>query len=108
MAGRPAGPASRPPEPGAAAPNAVARVSRWADDHLRLVQSMPSTVHPLRLFLLLQSRPFQKQHLVKSRRQWDACGSVQAPTGVPGRDGGTSAVTLPLRGGLEPGSQLQN
>lgn len=38
MAGRPGGSASPSPERDRAAPNVVARVSQWADDHLRLVQ----------------------------------------------------------------------
>ena len=38
MAGRPQAPASQPPDPDGAAPNVVARVSKWADDHLRLVR----------------------------------------------------------------------
>lgn len=38
MAGRPKAPASQPPDPDGAAPNVVARVSKWADDHLRLVR----------------------------------------------------------------------
>ncbi|XP_040336493.1 protein C3orf33 homolog isoform X1 [Herpailurus yagouaroundi] len=39
MAGRPKAPASQPPDPDGAAPNVVARVSKWADDHLRLVRN---------------------------------------------------------------------
>lgn len=42
MAGRPAAPASPPPDRDRAAPNVVARISQWADDHLRLVRVPPS------------------------------------------------------------------
>lgn len=45
MAGRPVAPASQPPDRDAAAPNVVARVSQWADDHLRLVR-VPETRRP--------------------------------------------------------------
>ncbi|XP_038313152.1 protein C3orf33 homolog isoform X5 [Canis lupus familiaris] len=38
MAGPPVATASRPRDPDGAAPNVVARVSQWADDHLRLVR----------------------------------------------------------------------
>lgn len=38
MAGRPAAPASPPADRDGAAPNVVARISQWADDHLRLVR----------------------------------------------------------------------
>lgn len=38
MAGQPAAPATPPPSRDRAAPNVVARISQWADDHLRLVR----------------------------------------------------------------------
>lgn len=47
MAGRPVAPASQPRDRDGASPNVVARVSQWADDHLRLVR-VPETRRPLR------------------------------------------------------------
>ena len=38
MAGQPAAAAAPPPNRDGAAPNVVARISQWADDHLRLVR----------------------------------------------------------------------
>ncbi|XP_074182902.1 protein C3orf33 homolog isoform X2 [Rhinolophus sinicus] len=43
MAGRPAAPASPPADRDGAAPNVVARISQWADDHLRLVRTSKFT-----------------------------------------------------------------
>lgn len=45
MAGRPEAPASPPTDRDRAAPNVVARLSQWADDHLRLVR-VPETSRP--------------------------------------------------------------
>ncbi|KAM7245526.1 hypothetical protein CapIbe_004052 [Capra ibex] len=40
MAGQPVAPATPPPNRDGAAPNVVARIPQWADDHLRLVQNI--------------------------------------------------------------------
>ncbi|XP_023371446.1 protein C3orf33 homolog [Otolemur garnettii] len=43
MAGRPAASRSQSPDPDRAAPNVVAQISQWADDHLRLVRTSKFT-----------------------------------------------------------------
>ncbi|XP_072815644.1 protein C3orf33 homolog isoform X3 [Vicugna pacos] len=55
MAGRPAAPASPPPDRDGAAPNVVARISQWADDHLRLVRSISTVMAIAGVTLLLRS-----------------------------------------------------
>nr|XP_023476932.1 protein C3orf33 homolog isoform X1 [Equus caballus] len=54
MAARSAAPSSEPGE-AAAAPNAVARVSQWADDHLRLVWNISTVMAAAGMVLLLRS-----------------------------------------------------
>ncbi|KAM5154860.1 protein C3orf33 homolog [Callospermophilus lateralis] len=59
MAGQSAGLDSQPPEPpeppDAAAPNAVARVSQWADNHLRLVQNISTGMAIAGIILFVRS-----------------------------------------------------
>ncbi|XP_058406483.1 protein C3orf33 homolog isoform X3 [Diceros bicornis minor] len=54
MAARPAASSSAPGRAGAA-PNAVARVSQWADDHLRLVRSVGTVMAVAGVVVLLRS-----------------------------------------------------
>ncbi|XP_036300137.1 protein C3orf33 homolog isoform X1 [Pipistrellus kuhlii] len=55
MAGRPEARASPPADREGAAPNAVARLSQWADDHLRLVRNISTIMAIVGLSLLLRS-----------------------------------------------------
>ncbi|KAM8922224.1 protein C3orf33 homolog isoform 2-T2 [Lycaon pictus] len=55
MAGPPVATASRPRDPDGAAPNVVARVSQWADDHLRLVRNISTVMAVAGTMLLLRS-----------------------------------------------------
>nr|KAF6473363.1 hypothetical protein HJG63_001859 [Rousettus aegyptiacus] len=55
MAGRPAVPASPSADRDRAAPNMVARISQWADDHLRLVRSISTVMAIAGIVLLLRS-----------------------------------------------------
>ncbi|XP_045857890.1 protein C3orf33 homolog isoform X4 [Meles meles] len=55
MAGRPVAPASPPTDRDGAAPNVVARVSQWADDHLRLVRNISTVMAIAGTVLLLRS-----------------------------------------------------
>ncbi|CAK7312296.1 Protein C3orf33 [Vulpes lagopus] len=55
MAGPPVASASRPRDPDGAAPNVVARVSQWADDHLRLVRNISTVMAIAGTMLLLRS-----------------------------------------------------
>ncbi|XP_049484624.1 protein C3orf33 homolog isoform X2 [Panthera uncia] len=55
MAGRPTASASQPLDPDGAAPNVVARVSKWADDHLRLVRNISTVMAIAGIMLLLRS-----------------------------------------------------
>ncbi|KAM5291814.1 protein C3orf33 homolog [Ctenodactylus gundi] len=55
MASPPAGPAAQSPDRDGAATNVVARVSQWADDHLRLVQHISTGMAIAGIVLLLRS-----------------------------------------------------
>ncbi|XP_059247684.1 protein C3orf33 homolog isoform X4 [Mustela nigripes] len=55
MARRPEATASPPTDRDAAAPNVVARVSQWADDHLRLVRNISTVMAVAGTLLLLRS-----------------------------------------------------
>nr|XP_055177394.1 protein C3orf33 homolog isoform X2 [Nyctereutes procyonoides] len=55
MAGPAVAAASRPGDPDGAAPNVVARVSQWADDHLRLVRNISTVMAVAGTMLLLRS-----------------------------------------------------
>ncbi|XP_043329872.1 protein C3orf33 homolog isoform X2 [Cervus elaphus] len=55
MAGQPAAPATPPPSRDRAAPNVVARISQWADDHLRLVRNISTVMAVAGVMLLLRS-----------------------------------------------------
>ncbi|XP_037697997.1 protein C3orf33 homolog isoform X3 [Choloepus didactylus] len=55
MAGRPAASAPQLPDRDPAAPNVVARISQWADDHLRLVRNISTGMAIVGIMLLLRS-----------------------------------------------------
>nr|KAF6477211.1 hypothetical protein HJG59_001869 [Molossus molossus] len=55
MAGRPEPRASPPADRDGPAPNAVARMSQWADDHLRLVRNISTIMAIAGIMLLLRS-----------------------------------------------------
>ncbi|XP_057401719.1 protein C3orf33 homolog isoform X6 [Balaenoptera acutorostrata] len=55
MAGRPAAAGTSPPDRDRAAPNVVAWISQWADDHLRLVRNISTVMAIAGVMLLLRS-----------------------------------------------------
>ncbi|XP_019801865.1 protein C3orf33 homolog isoform X3 [Tursiops truncatus] len=55
MAGRPAATGTPPPDRDRAAPNVVAWISQWADDHLRLVRNISTVMAIAGVMLLLRS-----------------------------------------------------
>ncbi|XP_077016957.1 protein C3orf33 homolog isoform X1 [Tamandua tetradactyla] len=55
MAGRPVAPSPPSPDRDQGAPNVVARISQWADDHLRLVRNISTGLAIVGITLLLRS-----------------------------------------------------
>ncbi|XP_012498306.1 PREDICTED: protein C3orf33 homolog [Propithecus coquereli] len=55
MAGRPVASDSQSPDPDRGAPNVVARISQWADDHLRLVRNISTGMAIAGIMLFIRS-----------------------------------------------------
>ncbi|XP_023380043.1 protein C3orf33 homolog isoform X2 [Pteropus medius] len=66
MAGRPAAPSSPSADRDGTAPNMVARISQWADDHLRLVRSVSTVMAIAGIMLLLRSVRLQTSKFTSS------------------------------------------